>query len=88
MSPAVSRWSHAGIALVLIAGLAGCPDEADYSFDFDGDGWDDEQDCEPEDPNVHPQATEDCADGVDNDCDGLTDVEDGACDPGDDDSSE
>jgi len=73
------------LALVLVSG---CPMTGEPRLDFDEDGWENDVDCEPEDPNVHPQATEDCADGVDNDCDGLTDVEDGACDPGDDDSSE
>ena len=57
------------------------PDQADLDGDdlgdacdddVDGDGAKDAADCEPLDPGVHPGATEVC-DGVDDDCDGLTD---------------
>ncbi len=37
--------------------------------DFDGDGYADRVDCEPENPDVHPNATEVCDDGIDQDCD-------------------
>ena len=47
--------------------------------DFDEDGDPDETDCEPEDPDIHNDADEDCGDGLDNDCDGDIDVEDGDC---------
>jgi hypothetical protein len=40
--------------------------------DLDGDGFPDDQDCDPSDPAVHPAALEVC-DGVDNDCDGQAD---------------
>ena len=39
-----------------------------------GDG-----DCNDADPNVHPGAAEVCDDGVDNDCNGMTDKSDYAC---------
>ena len=37
--------------------------------DFDGDGFDNDIDCEPEDPDIYPNADEDC-DEIDSDCDG------------------
>lgn len=40
--------------------------------DADGDGWPDEDDCNPDDPSVSPAVTEVC-DGIDNDCDGSID---------------
>ncbi len=59
--------------------LLGC-DEAEKpadtacssTLDADGDGYDLCQDCDDEDPAVHPGAI-DCRDGVDNDCDGIAD---------------
>ena len=44
--------------------LPDCVDEDD-----DGDGWDDDEDCEPLVAAIYPDATEVC-DGIDNDCDG------------------
>ncbi len=51
-------------------GVADCVD-----LDDDGDGAPDAIDCAPTDPAVHPGATEVC-DGLDQDCDGLTDEQD------------
>ena len=56
--------------------------------DEDGDGWmvcDD--DCDDTEPAMNPGAEEgpvgdaSCSDGLDNDCDGLTDIDDAACFP-------
>ncbi|MFH1463311.1 MAG: MopE-related protein [Pseudomonadota bacterium] len=82
-------WTRsAPLALLLIFGQA-CPappeDTGAPPADLDGDGFDASQDCDDQDPAVHPGATEVC-DGVDDDCDGLTDEDmpdadgDGVCD--------
>ena len=64
--------------MALVLGAAGClgepeeldPPYTDPSYDHDGDTWtEDEGDCAPHDPAVHPGADEGC-DGLDNDCDG------------------
>jgi len=60
--------------------------------DQDQDGWRDADcngpDCDDQDPAIHPHADEVCDDGVDNDCDDLTDGEDGDCAAGDDDGGD
>jgi hypothetical protein len=38
-------------------------------------------DCDDSNSTIHPNAAENCADGVDNDCDGLTDAADPGCAP-------
>jgi len=40
--------------------------------DADGDGYNDGDDCAPDDPTVNPAATEVC-NGIDDDCDGIAD---------------
>ena len=77
-------FNRAHLLTVLLLVLGCSSDSGDH--DFDGDGWEDDVDCEPDDPDSYPNATEDCGDGVDNDCDGFTDGEDGDC-SGDDDST-
>lgn len=54
-----------------------------------GNGCLDRQDCDDDNPNVHPEAPEVCDDGVDNNCDGIVDCigpyptcEDIVCPPG------
>jgi len=49
-------------------------------YDCPGTGWSlNSLDCDDTDSDIHPGATENCSDGVDNDCDGLTDSEDPDC---------
>ncbi len=58
-------------ALLAIAAawlLPGCSDVVP-SFDFDNDGWEDNVDCGPDDPTVHPGAEDGYGNGVDEDCD-------------------
>ncbi|MBU0552112.1 hypothetical protein KKB55_22715 [Myxococcota bacterium] len=47
--------------------------------DSDDDGWPDEEDCAPQDPQVHPGMTEIRGNGVDDDCNPATPDEIGPC---------
>ena len=65
-------------------GAPDCRDCADNDpertgVDADGDGFGDCRDCLDSDAAVHPDAEEICDDGIDNDCNTLTDTEDPAC---------
>ena len=46
----------------------------DSGLDEDGDGWTTPEDCDDDDADVHPEATETPGDGVDRDCDGADDT--------------
>ncbi len=59
---------HALLACLLVT--IGCPNP-ETRWDFDEDGWEDQQDCAPEDPAVHPEADDPVGDGIDQDCDGA-----------------
>ena len=45
------------------------------SPDFDGDGFPDSEDCEPEDPAIHPGADDPYGDDVDQNCDGADGID-------------
>lgn len=52
--------------------------------DADGDGYCADVDCADDNAGVNPGASEDCFDGIDNDCDGDIDDDDTECAGGDD----
>lgn len=60
---------------------AGVDGGTDGGLDSDGDGWNDDVDCQPNNPAIHPDAGETCSDGFDNDCNQLADcMESPKCD--------
>ncbi len=64
------RWTLARTALLMAVLAPGCEDAAP-NFDFDGDGWDDEQDCGPANALIFPGAEDAWGDGLDQNCDGA-----------------
>jgi hypothetical protein len=81
--------TYPGAAELCNAGDDNCDGIVDEGYDDDSDGaWDETDagcvatypdsvlDCDDSNPNVNPfQPGENCTDGIDNDCDGLTDVD-------------
>ena len=67
------------LALVTLAVACGGKDggggDGD-AVDEDDDGYAADHDCDDTNPDVHRGVTEDCTDGIDNNCDGKTDAED------------
>ena len=61
------------VGMIACATLGACQQDVDQlKYDFDHDGWPDDQDCAPEDPAIYPGATEVKCDGIDNDCNAHT----------------
>lgn len=54
-------------------------DNSGWYVDDDGDGYDTSSDCDDANDAVNPGATEDCGNGIDDDCDLLADGEDDDC---------
>ena len=76
------RVAHAAVLMLATACSGGDDDKSvdtePVIVDADDDGYDADEDCDDNDPTVHPFADEYC-DGIDNDCDGTED-EDSALD--------
>lgn len=75
----VSMFATLLTPLVLAAcyGTGFDPKDSDTAVpDNDGDSYDALVDCNDDDAAINPGATEICDDGVDNNCDQLTDAED------------
>lgn len=86
-APAAGRFG-AALAVVMtpivLAACYGMPKDfhtgdSTEPADLDADGYNDLVDCDDANAAVNPGATEDCTDGVDNDCDGKIDADDSDC---------
>ena len=64
------------VALLLVTCfLCGCTVFTNNRPDFDRDGWDDELDCAPSDPERFPGQDDPVGDGIDSNCDGLDGID-------------
>jgi len=61
------------LALAVALALSGClgSGPGNTVYDFDGDGVQDQDDCDPSDPSIYPGADDPYGDGIDGDCDGA-----------------
>jgi hypothetical protein len=55
--------------------LAGCTGNSAALYDFDEDGFQDQDDCDPADPSIYPGAPDPYGDDIDQDCDTLDGVD-------------
>ena len=70
--PSPRLWLLLPASLGLSLAVVSCARLRDYD-DADGDGWINRDDCKPRDADIHPGVDELCADGLDNNCNGLQD---------------
>jgi hypothetical protein len=71
----LAAMGRATLAVTCLLILCACP-AGEQRFDTDGDGWEDSTDCGPSDPAIHPQADDSAEDDVDQNCDGVSGVDD------------
>ncbi len=64
-----AAWLHWLPTLALLSACGGGGSSATY--DFDGDGVQDQDDCNSADPSIYPGASDPFGDGIDQDCDGA-----------------
>lgn len=57
--------------LVLCLAVFGSIATSEAIEDADGDGYGFDQDCDDNDPNIHPNAVDTVGDGIDQNCDGA-----------------
>lgn len=61
-------------------GDGGTDGGVDGGIDHDHDGYPLPADCNDADPAIHPNAAESCGNGIDDNCNGLTDCQEPSCD--------
>ena len=54
--------------------MYGVPYDSSMEADADGDGWSPDTDCDDDNAEIHPEATETAGDGIDSNCDGEDDT--------------
>ena len=74
----LTAYDGIGKSIGYAVSLPGCPDDdGDGSYEESCGGWD----CDDSDPAIHPRVEEICDNGIDDNCNGLTDGEDWECIP-------